>query len=896
MSWIDAFLTAVRGAQASGIPLIQRPTINFTGAGVVAVDDPNTKVTTVTIAAAPAGTTVSAKAAATSDITLSGTQSIDGVSCGVDDVVLLAGQDSAPENGLWKVKNTTWERADISLVAGLTVFVQGGTQNKGATFALVQVSPPTFIRLAPQVDVKLFGAKGDGRLATVSMTSGSHTVSGITFEGADVGKLATVQGAGPGGSTLITTVASSTTLTAVASGTVSGAELCYATDDTAAIDNALASIAGSNSPTRAVYFPTGLYGCTGINIRNHLNMVGGSRALFGAGVAGSSHIRLMARPSFGATTTNATITAPVTTFTVTDASAFQPGQTIRIENPATGVADSVIVTVVGGDGHTLTVKARTPVSNNYASGALVYRDCAALGRADSWTINDIALDGGRICPALELAYPCRGASGSYVTAMGGRPQTLPFVGTVDGSSIVSIPGSLEIDNCSFDHWLVMQNPAIEGDGLESASYCVDNTNTNAFQSLTFTCCKFEQALDLFRFLEGSCPTVDCQGFFWARTCLRVETVCQPFVWRNFYTEQCNNPFFDQVHTADVAITGQLVFDNLQINASADINIRGMQTVIFRDSTTGGNLNYTPDATVGLYDPIIENFAFNTAGKGITGTAPKRVRRNGIVTFELASSGPSKPLETTYLPGVAGAQILSLDSNATIGIADDAATSQIGGDTFSGGSLTADRSWALANPSPGAIAGNKITVTLEGAAHAQKLTLTGLSTGSLVLANLAGYPRWVELEYDETGGGWFVAAKGSVDKAGDFGALNVKATDVYLSQTAPGKLHYPGGLYESTLYVGQIFTGAQTITTGTPLVVTCTVTGVLLSLAGFYEIDPPCPNNGAGAGVNPGAKIGFHSMRVSANDTVEFKIESLDLVSASLAATTWNVWAKLRGIG
>lgn len=54
----------------------------------------------------------SVRAATTANITLSGTQTIDGVSLSVDDRVLVKNQSTASQNGIYLVKSSTWARAE----------------------------------------------------------------------------------------------------------------------------------------------------------------------------------------------------------------------------------------------------------------------------------------------------------------------------------------------------------------------------------------------------------------------------------------------------------------------------------------------------------------------------------------------------------------------------------------------------------------------------------------------------------------------------------------------------------------------------------------------------------------------------------------------------------------
>ena len=70
----------------------------------------------------------------TSNLTLSGTQSVDGVSLSADDRVLVAGQSTASQNGIYKVvSGGSWTRADDLATgvdaAGVFTFIEKGTTN-----------------------------------------------------------------------------------------------------------------------------------------------------------------------------------------------------------------------------------------------------------------------------------------------------------------------------------------------------------------------------------------------------------------------------------------------------------------------------------------------------------------------------------------------------------------------------------------------------------------------------------------------------------------------------------------------------------------------------------------------------------------------------------------------
>lgn len=82
------------------------------------------------------------RAVATSNITLSGTQTIDGVALAAGDRVLVAGQSTASANGIYVVASGTWTRATDAdqtgeIAPGTTVYVAEGTAEGDKTWGLV---------------------------------------------------------------------------------------------------------------------------------------------------------------------------------------------------------------------------------------------------------------------------------------------------------------------------------------------------------------------------------------------------------------------------------------------------------------------------------------------------------------------------------------------------------------------------------------------------------------------------------------------------------------------------------------------------------------------------------------------------------------------------------------
>lgn len=73
-------------------------------------------------------------AATTANITLSGTQTVDGIALDVDDRVLVKEQSTASQNGIYLVKSGAWVKVAADSVKGILVFVANGTQNNDSKF------------------------------------------------------------------------------------------------------------------------------------------------------------------------------------------------------------------------------------------------------------------------------------------------------------------------------------------------------------------------------------------------------------------------------------------------------------------------------------------------------------------------------------------------------------------------------------------------------------------------------------------------------------------------------------------------------------------------------------------------------------------------------------------
>jgi hypothetical protein len=112
--------------------------------------NPQDAATKAFVDAARSGLDVKAsvRVATTANITLSGTQTIDGVSVIAGDRVLVKNQSTGSENGIYVVSASGWSRAsdadaNAEVTAGLFTFVEEGTTNADSGWVLSTNAPVT---------------------------------------------------------------------------------------------------------------------------------------------------------------------------------------------------------------------------------------------------------------------------------------------------------------------------------------------------------------------------------------------------------------------------------------------------------------------------------------------------------------------------------------------------------------------------------------------------------------------------------------------------------------------------------------------------------------------------------------------------------------------------------
>lgn len=120
---------------------------------------------------------VPCKAATTASITLSGEQTIDGVSCTTGDRVLVKDQSTGSQNGIYRVDTSTWQREPDwngvnDVKQGTLVYVTQGTLNNGfwavttADTITIDTTSVTIARARMQQEALCVACSDEGSILT----------------------------------------------------------------------------------------------------------------------------------------------------------------------------------------------------------------------------------------------------------------------------------------------------------------------------------------------------------------------------------------------------------------------------------------------------------------------------------------------------------------------------------------------------------------------------------------------------------------------------------------------------------------------------------------------------------------------------------------------------------
>ncbi|QKY79981.1 tail fiber protein [Gordonia phage Clawz] len=139
------------------------------------------------------------RAVAKTNVTLSGTQTVDGVALAAGDRVLVAGQTNAANNGIYVVASATWVRStdadeDGELAPGTLVAVREGTSEADSLWGLVSDQQIVIGTTDQTWSRMIAGSQGEVITAGNGITKSGTTISvqpksgsGITVDGSGVG-------------------------------------------------------------------------------------------------------------------------------------------------------------------------------------------------------------------------------------------------------------------------------------------------------------------------------------------------------------------------------------------------------------------------------------------------------------------------------------------------------------------------------------------------------------------------------------------------------------------------------------------------------------------------------------------------------------------------------------
>ena len=203
----------------------------------------------------------SVRVATTANITLSGTQTIDGVAVIADDRVLVKNQTDASENGIYVAAAGAWSRADDAdntptgeVTSGMFTFVEEGSANADAGYVLQTANPITL----DTTDLSFVQFSGAGQIdagAGLSKTAnqlnvGTADVARIVVNANDI-DLATIGTAGTYNGLTIDAYGRATAFTSPT--TLAG----YSISDAQPLDATLTALAGVTTAADQLIYATG---------------------------------------------------------------------------------------------------------------------------------------------------------------------------------------------------------------------------------------------------------------------------------------------------------------------------------------------------------------------------------------------------------------------------------------------------------------------------------------------------------------------------------------------------------------------------------------------------------------------------------------------------------------
>ncbi|TXH42088.1 MAG: hypothetical protein E6Q97_36375 [Desulfurellales bacterium] len=135
---------------------------------------------------AASGYTWNPRAATATNTTLSGPQTVDGISAVAGDLVWLFGQSTGTQNGPWFVRAGAWERPALLVAPGQLVQVGAGTNWGGITFQVVGYGTVGYDAQTVQINTGIKVGPKSERQGTVTLVAGVGAVTNVSLDATSV--------------------------------------------------------------------------------------------------------------------------------------------------------------------------------------------------------------------------------------------------------------------------------------------------------------------------------------------------------------------------------------------------------------------------------------------------------------------------------------------------------------------------------------------------------------------------------------------------------------------------------------------------------------------------------------------------------------------------------------
>ncbi len=345
----------------------------------------------------------SVRVATTAPITLSNTQTIDGVALSVGDRVLVKDQVASADNGVYVVASGTWTRATdfdapSELTGGVFFFVEEGTVSadsgwviNSASVGTVGVDDITFVQFSGAGQI----VAGDG-LSKSGNTLTVNVANGIEISSDNVQLASSVAGVGLNYSSGVLSIGGTTNRISI---------------DADSIDIA-STYVGQSSITTLGTITTGIwnasvinptYGGTGVNNGNFTITLGGNFTHIGSHAltvttTGTTGVTLPTTGTLSTlagteTLTNKTLTSPVISGGSIDNASI--GSTNRSSGAFTTLTANGVTTLTANTASTSTTSGALVVSGGAGIGGAVFMGSNLTGAgADTSELSGFNIDGG----------------------------------------------------------------------------------------------------------------------------------------------------------------------------------------------------------------------------------------------------------------------------------------------------------------------------------------------------------------------------------------------------------------------------------------------------------------------------------------------------------------------